>query len=105
MIVSRFESVEPRYPLMVDMVDCEWILDDRLLRVTLVSTWVSHEKYTGWPQTFSQIFTWHYWTCLAYSADSDMHLVGYTDSDWAGSVPDRKSTSGCCFSLGFVVIS
>lgn len=37
--------------------------------------------------------------------DSDMHLVGYTDSDWAGSVQDQKSTSGCCFSLGFVVIS
>ena len=24
-------------------------------------------------------------------------LQGYTDSDWAGSVVDRKSTSGCCF--------
>ena len=34
-----------------------------------------------------------------------MHLVDYTDSDWAGSVKDRKSTSRCCFSLGFVVIS
>ena len=34
-----------------------------------------------------------------------MHLVGYRDSDWAGSMDDWKSTSGCCFSLGFVVIS
>ena len=34
-----------------------------------------------------------------------MHLVGYTDSDWASSVQDRKSTFGCCFSLGSVVIS
>ena len=34
-----------------------------------------------------------------------MHLVDYTDSDWAGSVQDRKSTSGCYFSLGFVVTS
>ena len=42
---------------------------------------------------------------LCYTTDSDMHLVGYTDSDWAGSVEDRKSTSGCCFSLGSVVIS
>ena len=42
---------------------------------------------------------------LRYTADSDMQLVGYTDSDWAGSVEDRKSTSGCCFSLGSVVIS
>ena len=26
-------------------------------------------------------------------------------SDWAGSVEDRKRTSGCCFSLGSGVIS
>ena len=29
-----------------------------------------------------------------------MRLHGYTDADWAGSVVDRKSTFGCCFSLG-----
>ena len=27
-------------------------------------------------------------------------LVGYSDSNWVGSTTDRKSTSGCCFSLG-----
>ena len=31
--------------------------------------------------------------------------MGYTDLDWAGSVADRKSTSGCCFSLGSAVVS
>ena len=30
----------------------------------------------------------------------DLDLHGYTDSEWVGSVTDRKSTSGCCFSLG-----
>ena len=30
--------------------------------------------------------------------------MGYTDSDWVGSVTDRQSTSGCCFSLGLEVI-
>ena len=34
-----------------------------------------------------------------------MHLVGYMDSDWEGSMHDRNSTSRCCFGLGFVVIS
>lgn len=29
----------------------------------------------------------------------------YTDSDWADSVIDRKSTSGCCFNLGSAMIS
>ncbi|KAL0402497.1 UNVERIFIED_CONTAM: Retrovirus-related Pol polyprotein from transposon TNT 1-94 [Sesamum latifolium] len=32
-------------------------------------------------------------------------LVGYTDSDWAGSIDDRKSTSGYIFCLGKNVIS
>eukprot|EP00253_Pinus_taeda_P025854 PITA_25854 len=35
----------------------------------------------------------------------DVRLLGYTDFDWAGNVLDRKSTSGCCFSLGFASIS
>jgi hypothetical protein len=36
---------------------------------------------------------------LCYTGDRDFRLIGYTDSDWDGSVFDRKSTSGCCFSL------
>ena len=32
-------------------------------------------------------------------------LDGYVDSDWASSAIDRKSTSGCCFSMGLGVIS
>jgi len=34
-----------------------------------------------------------------------VRLAGYTDSDWAGSVSDRKSTSGCCFGLGSAAVS
>jgi hypothetical protein len=32
-------------------------------------------------------------------------LQGYADVDWDGSVMDRKSTFGCCFSLGSSMIS
>jgi len=35
----------------------------------------------------------------------NLRLHGYSDADWAGSVVDRKSTSGCCFSLGSASIS
>jgi hypothetical protein len=42
---------------------------------------------------------------LSYNGDHDLRLSGYTDSDWAGSVFDRKSTSGCSFSLGLAMIS
>eukprot|EP00253_Pinus_taeda_P014306 PITA_14306 len=35
----------------------------------------------------------------------DVRLLGHTDADWAGSVVDRKSTSGCYFTLGSALIS
>ena len=42
---------------------------------------------------------------LYYGRDHDYNLHGYTDSDWVGSVADRKSTSGRCYCLGSVTIS
>jgi hypothetical protein len=42
---------------------------------------------------------------LCYNGDQNFRPIGYTDSDWAGSVSDRKSTSGCCFSLGSAMTS
>ena len=38
-------------------------------------------------------------------ATSPSHLVGYSDSDWAGQVDDRKSTSGLIFYLNNGAIS
>jgi hypothetical protein len=32
---------------------------------------------------------------LSYDGDHEFTLIGYTDADWAGSVANRKSTSGC----------
>jgi hypothetical protein len=37
---------------------------------------------------------------LCYIEDHDFRLIGYTDSDRARSVSDRKSTSRCWFNLG-----
>lgn len=34
-----------------------------------------------------------------------VRLIGCIDSDWAGSVSDRKSTFGCCFLLDSAVVS
>jgi hypothetical protein len=42
---------------------------------------------------------------LSYDEDHDFTLSGYIDSDWVGSVSDRKNTSGCCLSLGLSMIS
>ena len=42
---------------------------------------------------------------LYYGRDHDYKLYGYTDSDWAGSAADRKSTLGGCYCLGSTMIS
>jgi len=42
---------------------------------------------------------------LRYISDREIRLQGYTDSDWADSVIDQKSTSKCCFSMGTTMIS
>ncbi|XP_058733169.1 secreted RxLR effector protein 161-like [Vicia villosa] len=42
---------------------------------------------------------------ILYTNGSDPVLTGYCVADWAGSVDDRKSTSGGCFFLGSNLIS
>ena len=42
---------------------------------------------------------------LYYGRDHDYNLYGYTNSDWVGSVSNRKSTSGRCYCLGSTMIS
>jgi hypothetical protein len=37
---------------------------------------------------------------VMYTSDSNFKLIGYNDSDFAGSVDDKKSTSGYVFSFG-----
>ncbi|KAK6160568.1 hypothetical protein DH2020_003949 [Rehmannia glutinosa] len=40
-----------------------------------------------------------------YTKDTNTNLVGFSDSDWAGDVVDRKSTTGGCFYLGNNLVS
>ena len=42
---------------------------------------------------------------LFYEVRCALQVHGYTDADWAGSVSDRRSTSGFMFSLGSAAIS
>ena len=42
---------------------------------------------------------------LYYDGIHEYRLYGYTDADWDGSISDRKSTSGGCYSLGSTMIS
>ena len=42
---------------------------------------------------------------LYYDGSHEYRLYGYMDAYWAGSVSDKKSTSGGCYSLGSAMIS
>ncbi|GKV03117.1 hypothetical protein SLEP1_g15480 [Rubroshorea leprosula] len=42
---------------------------------------------------------------VLYKRSINVKLIGFTDSDWAGSEEDMKSTSEQCFSIGLGVIS
>eukprot|EP00253_Pinus_taeda_P025441 PITA_25441 len=42
---------------------------------------------------------------LWYPRDTDLTLYAYTDADWAGSMDDRKSTSGGAFFMGSRLLS
>ncbi|XP_069151817.1 secreted RxLR effector protein 161-like [Solanum lycopersicum] len=40
-----------------------------------------------------------------YKFDGNLNLIGYSDSDWAGSIDDMKSTSGYAFLFGSNICS
>jgi hypothetical protein len=40
-----------------------------------------------------------------YASSVNLSLQGYADTNWAESTVDRKSTSDCCFTLGFSMVS
>ena len=42
---------------------------------------------------------------LKYGANQKINLHGYVDLYWEGSATDKKSNSGCCFSLGSGMIT
>ncbi|XP_016676551.1 uncharacterized mitochondrial protein AtMg00810-like [Gossypium hirsutum] len=42
---------------------------------------------------------------MVYSKAESLKLVGYIDSDWAGSMDDMKNTSGYVFTLGSAIFS
>jgi hypothetical protein len=42
---------------------------------------------------------------MLYERSGGVRLEGFTDVDWEGCAEDKKSTSGCCFSIGSSIIS
>ena len=42
---------------------------------------------------------------IKYTDASDVELTGYSDSNWADNMDDRRSTTGYAFGIGFGIVS
>jgi hypothetical protein len=73
--------------------------------VNVLSQFMSQPRQTHWIAT-KHVLRYLRGTVgygLRYASSVDLSLQGYVD--WAGSAVDRKSTSGCCFTLGSAMVS
>jgi hypothetical protein len=80
---------------------------DIMFVVNLISRFMETTKSTHW-QDGKMILRYVVGTTnygVLYTSDSDFKLIGYNDSDFAGSIDDRKSTSGYVFSFGSRVVA
>ena len=80
---------------------------DMMHAISLISRFMETPKDSHW-QAGKRILRYVKGTNgfgILYIANDDFKLVGYTDSDWAGSIDDRKSTSGYVFNMGSGAIS
>jgi hypothetical protein len=78
-----------------------------MLSVNMLSQFMSQPRQTHWIAT-KHILRYLRGTVgygLRYASSVDLSLQEYADTDWAGSAVDRKSTSGCCFTLGSAMVS
>jgi hypothetical protein len=80
---------------------------DIMFAVSLISRFMETPKEMHW-QVGKRILRYIAGTTrygILYSSTKNNCLIGYTDSDFAGSLDDRKSTSGYVFHLGSGAIS
>jgi len=80
---------------------------DIIFAVSLISRFMERPKEAHWQAT-KRILRYVKGAKslgILYTTSECSDLVGYTDSDWAGSVDDRKSTYGYLFHMGSGEIS
>ena len=75
---------------------------DIMFAVSLISRFMESPKNTHW-QVGKMILRYIVGTenfGIQYTSTSNFKLIGYTDSDFAGSIDGRKSTYGYMFIFG-----
>jgi hypothetical protein len=80
---------------------------DIMFGVSLISRFMDKPKESHW-RARKRILRYIAGTKnfgILYTFSDDCKLIGYTDSDWGGSMDDRKSTFGYIFHLGSGAVS
>jgi hypothetical protein len=75
---------------------------DIMFAISLISRFMETLKSTHW-QAGKRILRYVAETTdfgIRYTSSLNFELIGYTNSDFAGSIDDRKSTYGHAFSFG-----
>ncbi|XP_019242504.1 PREDICTED: uncharacterized protein LOC109222629 [Nicotiana attenuata] len=49
---------------------------------------------------YQRLLSFTFWKCLLFSKHDHLQIEAFTDADWAGSLDDRRSTSGYCTLVG-----
>ena len=80
---------------------------DIMYAVSVISRFMDSPKNSHW-QVGKRILRYIAGTLnygIMYSSSNDLHVVGYTDSDFAGSIDDRESTFGYASHLGIGIVA
>jgi hypothetical protein len=80
---------------------------DIMFSVSLVARFMNQPHESHW-QAAKRILRYVSGTRffgLFYNATNDINVIAYTDADWAGSLDDRRSTSGYAFLFGGNLVS
>ena len=81
---------------------------DIAFSVTLLSRFIQEPKEKHWrclKNLLRYVITTKNYALVYKKSNEEIKLVGYTDADFAGSIDDRKSTSGYLFKYGDCLIS
>jgi hypothetical protein len=105
--INNFDSSEIDPQLIGSLMYLVNTILDICYAVNVLSQFMSQPRQTNWITT-KHVLRYLRGTVgygLRYASSVNLSSQGYAVADWAGIVVERKSTSGCCFTLGSAMVS
>lgn len=116
-IITNLKNLRNSGSILVDPTSYQLLIGSLMYLVStqpyicfVVNTLIQFEmdpRHDQWIET-NKILLYLHGTihhCLRYIVGNEIQLLGYTNSDWAGSDADGKSTTSGCFIFGSSMVS